>query len=59
MSQRRALRSGLIMLLGLAVLLNYVDRANLATAAPLLQDEFSLSGAEIGVLLSEIGRAHV
>ena len=38
-------------MLGLAVLLNYVDRASLAIAAPLLQDELSLSAAEIGVLL--------
>ena len=39
-------------MLGLAVLLNYVDRANLAIAAPLLQDELSLSSVQIGVLLS-------
>jgi len=39
-------------MLGLAVLLNYVDRASLAIAAPLLQDELSLSAAKIGVLLS-------
>jgi MFS family permease len=49
---RPALSDGLILVLGLAVLLNYVDRANLATAAPLLQDELSLSSAQIGVLLS-------
>ena len=34
------------------MLLNYVDRGSLATAAPLLQDELSLSGAQIGLLLS-------
>ena len=44
--------SRVLLVLGLAVLLNYVDRANLAIAAPLLQDELSLSGAQIGVLLS-------
>ena len=42
----------MLLVLGLAVLLNYVDRANLAIAAPLLQDEFSLSGTQIGLLLS-------
>ena len=46
------LRRGVVPVLGLAVLLNYVDRANLAIAAPLLQDELSLSGAQMGVLLS-------
>jgi len=46
------LSDAVILVLGLAVLLNYVDRANLATAAPLLQDELSLSSAQIGVLLS-------
>jgi MFS family permease len=41
-----------VTMLGLAVLLNYVDRGNLATAAPLLQDELSLSSGQIGLLLS-------
>ena len=52
MNQRPGLIRGVMLVLGLAVLLNYVDRANLATAAPLLQDELSLSSAQIGVLLS-------
>jgi MFS family permease len=46
------LPGGMILILGLAVLLNYVDRGNLATAAPLLQDELSLSSTQIGWLLS-------
>jgi MFS family permease len=50
--RRPSLSDAVILVLGLAVLLNYVDRANLATAAPLLQDELSLSSAQIGVLLS-------
>src|SRR6516165_6134377 len=41
-----------VTMLGLAVLLNYVDRGNLATAAPLLQDELSLSSGQFGLLLS-------
>jgi MFS family permease len=50
--QRQALSGRVVLVIGLAVLLNYVDRGNLATAAPLLQDELSLSNGEIGVLLS-------
>ena len=42
----------LIGVLALGVLLNYVDRANLATAAPLLQTELSLSASQLGLLLS-------
>src|SRR5262245_13218373 len=42
----------LIAVLALGVLLNYVDRANLATAAPLLQAELSLSASQLGLLLS-------
>jgi MFS family permease len=41
-----------VTMLGLAVLLNYVDRGNLATAAPLLQDALNLSTGQIGLLLS-------
>src|SRR6185436_17886013 len=52
MSQRPPLPRGVIPVLGLAVILNYVDRANLATAAPLVQSELALSGAQIGLLLS-------
>jgi len=39
-------------LLALAVFINYVDRGNLATAAPLIKDQFHLSVAQIGLLLS-------
>src|SRR5262245_7992825 len=42
----------LIAVLALGVLLNYVDRANLATAAPLLQAELSLSASQLGLLFS-------
>ncbi len=52
MTERQAFPHATVLMLGLAVLLNYVDRANLAMAAPLVQDELSLSGAQIGVLLS-------
>jgi MFS family permease len=52
MNARQSLPHGVVLMLGFAVLLNYVDRGSLATAAPLLQDELALSGAEIGLLLS-------
>ncbi len=42
----------MLVLLVLAVLLNYVDRGNLSTASPLLQDELGLSSAQLGLLLS-------
>lgn len=39
-------------LLSVGVFINYVDRGNLATAAPLMQGELNLSASELGVLLS-------
>jgi MFS family permease len=41
-----------VVLLALAVCINYVDRGNLATAAPLIQDELHLSDTQLGFLLS-------
>ncbi len=41
-----------VALLTLAVLLNYIDRGALSVAAPVLGDEFQLTPAELGVLLS-------
>lgn len=46
------LGSGVVALLALAVFINYVDRGNLATAAPLMKGELRLSNTEIGWLLS-------
>ena len=40
------------MLLGLAVLINYVDRGTLGTAAPVITNELHLSATQIGILLS-------
>ena len=42
----------LVLLVSIAVFINYVDRGNLATALPLLQGEFHLSASQLGVLLS-------
>jgi MFS family permease len=41
-----------VALLALAVFINYIDRGNLATAAPLVRAEFSLSNTQLGLLLS-------
>jgi MFS family permease len=41
-----------MILLAAAILINYVDRGNLATAAPLMQAELELNNAQIGMLLS-------
>jgi MFS family permease len=43
---------GVVGLLALAVFINYVDRGNLATAAPLIKDELKLTNAEVGLLIS-------
>lgn len=42
----------IVPLLALAVFINYVDRGNLATAAPLISDELGLSPQQIGLLIS-------
>ena len=47
--------SGAVALVGLlaaAIFINYIDRGNLATAAPLIKDEFRLSNFQIGVMTS-------
>jgi MFS family permease len=41
-----------VLLLAAAVGINYIDRGNLATAAPLIQDELHLSATQLGFLLS-------
>jgi MFS family permease len=43
---------GVVALLALAVFINYVDRGNLATAAPLIKDQLRLSNVQIGLLIS-------
>jgi MFS family permease len=42
----------LVLLVTAAVFINYVDRGNLATAAPLILDEQHLSPSQLGLLLS-------
>jgi MFS family permease len=42
----------LLVLLGLAIVINYVDRGNLSIAAPVIQRELKLSATQLGVLFS-------
>jgi MFS family permease len=48
-----------IPLLALALFINYVDRGNLATAAPLIKDELKLSASQLGVLISAFSWTYV
>ncbi len=41
-----------LVLLGISVFINYIDRGNLSIAAPLLKDELSISPSQLGILLS-------
>jgi len=49
----------LVLLICLALFINYVDRGNLATAAPLIQDQLLLSSTQLGVLLSAFYYSYV
>ena len=42
----------LVLLVTAAVFINYIDRGNLGTAAPLMQDELHMSASQLGFLLS-------
>ncbi|NTF45354.1 MFS transporter [Rhizobium rhizogenes] len=42
-------------LLAIGVLVNYFDRVNLTVASPLIQDEFHIGPAEMGILFSAFG----
>ncbi|MCU1241393.1 MAG: major facilitator superfamily 1 [Candidatus Acidoferrum typicum] len=44
--------SRIAVLLALSIFINYIDRGNLAIAAPLLQDELGLSPYQLGLLFS-------
>jgi len=49
----------LVALVAAAVFINYVDRGNLATAAPLMQEELHLSAGQLGLLLSAFYYSYV
>jgi len=42
----------IVLLVATALFINYIDRGNLATAAPLMKGELRLSATQLGVLLS-------
>jgi MFS transporter, ACS family, D-galactonate transporter len=42
----------LLALLTVSVIVNYIDRGNLSTAASLLKDELGLTTSQLGILLS-------
>jgi MFS transporter, ACS family, D-galactonate transporter len=44
--------NGVLFLLGASVFINYIDRANLSVAAPLIKDELGLTPSQLGILLS-------
>src|ERR1700688_2961181 len=44
--------ASVVPLLAIAIFINYVDRGNLATAAPLMKNELQLSATQLGLLLS-------
>ena len=44
--------NGVLFLLCVSVLINYIDRSNLSIAAPLIKDELHISGSQLGTLLS-------
>jgi MFS family permease len=51
--QRAATPSArVVLLVSAGLFINYIDRGNLATAAPLMQDELRLNAGQLGVLLS-------
>src|SRR5690348_11861746 len=47
------------MLLGAALMINYVDRGTISTAAPLIKSEFGLNGQQMGLLLSAFFTTYV
>lgn len=48
----RKLQAGLVLLLGLSILLTYVDRGAIALAAPKMNGELSIDPAEFGLIVS-------
>lgn len=49
----------LVLLVSVALLINYIDRGNLATAVPLLRGELGLSASQLGFLLSAFYYSYV
>jgi len=51
-ARRPTIGFGVVGLLALGMLINYVDRGNLSTAAPLIKDQLHLTNGQAGILLS-------
>ena len=51
-SRRAGSHAVILLLLGISVFINYIDRGNLSIAAPALKDELGMSAAQLGFLLS-------
>ncbi|HEX5648218.1 MAG TPA: MFS transporter [Steroidobacteraceae bacterium] len=51
-AQAHARPIGLVVMLSLALMINYIDRGSIATAAPLLVDELALTPGEMGWVLA-------
>src|ERR1700675_4569780 len=54
-AQDKRIPGGLIaalVLLAISVFINYIDRRNLSSAAPMLKDELRISASQLGILLS-------
>ncbi|HEY6483976.1 MAG TPA: MFS transporter [Steroidobacteraceae bacterium] len=49
----------LVLLISAALLVNYIDRGNLATAVPLIHSELGLSATQLGLLLSAFYYSYV
>jgi MFS transporter, ACS family, D-galactonate transporter len=52
---RSRVRYGILALLFVGVVINYLDRANLALAAPVISKDLHLNAAELGLILSAFG----
>ncbi len=55
----RTMSVGLVLLLGLAILLNYVDRGAIAIAGPKLKPELGLSATQFGIAVSAFAWVYV
>ena len=49
---RHRLSTGLIVVVGAAIMLNYIDRGAVSIAAPLIKDEMGLSATAYGLVVS-------
>jgi len=52
MARRQSIGFGVVALLAIGMLINYIDRGSLSTAAPLIKDQLHLTNTQVGLLLS-------